>query len=463
MDHEAMWNRDRHLGGPIRMGLRPGRPFVHRVGLPSGGRGRLRASGLPPGLSYDVAAGVIRGRTDRNGMHAVAVSGEDGGGHWVDVVELIVGDAICLTPPLGWSSWNAFGIAIDEGEVRRQAAALVETGLADAGFTTVSIDDGWQGDRDHHGCLQPNGRFTDLTGLCDDLHDLGLRVGIYSSPGPTSCGGFVGSAGHEAEDARSFARWGFDYLKYDWCSAGPIDDATPIETLAAPYARMRDALDEVDRDIVYLVCQYGIGAVWAWARDRVGANAWRTTGDLEDSWASVEGIGFGQANLAPFAGPGGWNDPDMLVVGRVGGGWYQPIRETRLTAHEQRSHLGLWAMLAAPMLLGCDVAALDEETLGMLRNVEMIAVNQDVLGRQARRVLTRGSTEVWRKDLADGSVAVGVFARGEGGTFGLEWREAGVGRPSGVRDVWTQRDLDIEDGLEVSLPRHGSALLLLTL
>jgi alpha-galactosidase len=387
------------------------------------------------------------------------VTGESVEGPWSDTIMLVVGDAISLTPPLGWNSWNAFGVAIDEDEVRRQATAILHTGLADRGFTTVNIDDGWQGERDRRGRLQPNAKFGDLGRLCDDLHGLGLRVGIYSSPGETTCGGLPGSAGHEIEDAVSFAGWGFDYLKYDWCSAGPIDDGSPVDVIAAPYARMRAALDRVERDIVYHVCEYGIGEVWAWARDMVGANAWRTTSDIEDTWASVEGIGFGQADLAPFAGPGGWNDPDMLVVGRVGGGWYQPMRETRLTPDEQRSHLGLWAMLAAPMLLGCDLTALDGQTLAMLQNEEVVAVNQDALGHQARQVRASGSFEIWRKDLADGHAAIGVFNRGDGGAVGVDWREIGLAAPANVRDLWAGRDLDAPTGIGATLPRHGSMLL----
>jgi alpha-galactosidase len=454
-----MVDRSRGIAGPRRIGLRPGRLLVQRIGVPTGRDGDVHVSGLPPGLTFDRATGAIRGSTRAVGWHRIAVDGEDAGGRWRDQLELVVGDDICLTPPMGWNSWNAFGIAIDEAEVRRQALALLDTGLADVGWTTVNVDDGWQGERDRRGRLQPNAKFGDLGRLCDDLHALGLRVGIYSSPGPTTCGGMPGSAGHEAEDARAFADWGFDYLKYDWCSAGPLDDGTPVEVIAAPYARMRDALDRVGRDIIYHVCEYGFGAVWSWARERVGANAWRTTGDIEDDWESVDRIGFGQADLARFAGPGGWNDPDMLVVGRVGGGWYQPIHDTHLTPDEQRSHLGLWALLAAPLLLGCDITTLDSATLEMLGNREALAINQDPLGRQARRIASFGTTEVWRKDLADGSAAIGMFDRGQGGTIGFAWRELHLARPTAVRDIWSRRHLDADDGLQVWLPPHGSILL----
>jgi alpha-galactosidase len=290
---------------------------------------------------------------------------------------------------------------------------------------------------------------------------MGLRAGIYSSPGATTCGGFEGSAGHEADDARAFAAWGFDYLKYDWCSAGPHRDDLSLESLIAPYRLMRDALDRVDRDIVYHLCQYGLGQVWRWARERVGANAWRTTGDIEDTWASVDGIGFGQADLAEFAGPGGWNDPDMLVLGSLGGAWNRAIAPARLTPDEERTHLGLWALLAAPLLLGCDVTALPDRTLGLLLNPELIAINQDVAGRQATRVSVEGEVEFWVKQLADGTAAIGIFNRGESeAAAGCDWTALGL--PAGVhtvRDVWARTRLQPGGGWQGRLSAHGSVLL----
>ena len=455
------------LGGATQVGVRPGRPFLHRVaafdanGRPIDSRS-VRVSGLPAGLGFDPSRGVIAGRARGSGAHVVRIAGE--GDAAPATLEIVVGDTICLTPPLGWNSWNGYGPTITEADVRRTAEALVDTGLADAGWTQVNIDDGWQGDRDRAGALRPNEKFADLGELCADLHEQGLKVGIYSSPGPLTCGGFVGSLGHELEDARAFAAWGFDYLKHDWCSAGPHDPATPVETLIAPYAVMRQALDRVDRDIVYHLCQYGLGEVWRWARERVGANAWRTTGDIEDTWASVDGIGFGQAELAPFAGPGGWNDPDMLVVGTLGGAWGRPLAPTRLTPDEERSHLGLWALLAAPMLLGCDVATIPAATLGMLTNPELIAIHQDKAGRQARRATVSGSVEAWTKPLADGSTAVGIFNRGDlpaDARFG--WPALGLGdRPLLGRDVWARMDLEDREavlGWHGRLEAHASALL----
>jgi alpha-galactosidase len=392
----------------------------------------------------------------------VTIQAEDDRGTWSDTLTIAIGDEICLTPPLGWNSWHAFGPTVSEADIRRAADLLVASGLADLGWVYVNIDDGWQGGRDSHGRLHPNEKFGDPAALVADLHALGLKVGIYSSPGATTCAGLPGSLGHEVEDAASFAAWGFDYLKYDWCSAGPHTGRLPVHELAAPFARMRAALDGLDRDIIYHICEYGWRDVWIWARERTRANAWRTTGDIEDSWESVDRIGFGQADLHGYAGPGGWNDPDMLVVGRVGGAWSQPLHASNLTADEARSHLGLWALLSAPLLLGCDLGGLDPEVTAMIASPDLLAINQDELGRQARRVRTDGTAETWRKDLSGGATALGVFNRGASPTdVAVDWPELGIRTPDSVRDVWTGQELDAPDGWPARLPPHGTAILLL--
>ena len=388
-------------------------------------------------------------------------AGRSDAGPWTETITLVVGDEICLTPPLGWNSWNVHGPTVTEDDVRRAATTLVDSGLADLGWTQVNIDDGWQGGRDRRGRLHPNEKFGDLPVLAADLHAAGLRIGIYSSPGPTTCAGFAGSLDHESEDAETFASWGIDYLKYDWCSAAPHTGDLPVDELAAPFARMRHALDRVDRDIVYHICDYGWGDIWTWAGGRVGANAWRTTGDIEDTWESVDRIGFGQAGLETYAGPGGWNDPDMLVLGRVGGAWSRPVRHSSLTEDEERTQVGLWVLLAAPLLLGCDLAGLDASEAAMIANPEILAIHQDQRGRQAHRAHVDGSVETWCKDLADGSMAIGVFNRGDTPVAsGLAWSDIGLGIPVLVRDLWGQVDLEAGSGWQAMLPPHGSAMLL---
>ncbi len=448
------------LDGPRRLGIRPGHPAVFRLSLAAGSASAVRVSGLPDGLQFDPSARIVRGRTRVRGNHALTISGEGKSAPWTDRVVIAVGDDICLTPPLGWNSWNSLGPAVSEEDVRRTAAVLVSSGLADRGWAYLNIDDGWQGGRDRRGHLQPNGKFSDLKALCADLHELGLRVGIYSSPGSTTCGGFEGSAGHELDDALSFGAWGFDYLKYDWCSAGPIGDDTPVADLAAPYERMRVALNRVDRDIVYHISQYGFGNVWEWARGRVGANAWRTTGDIVDEWPVVDQIGFGQAAISAYSGPGGWNDADMLVVGNIGGAWNRPIEPSRLTPNEQRTHFGLWVLLSGPLLLGCDVTRLDVDTTAMVSNRELLAIHQDALGESARRRKASGYLEFWCKTLADGSVAVGIFNRGATtAVAGVAWAELEMRPARAVRDVWAQEDVDAGEGWQGTVPSHGSVIL----
>jgi alpha-galactosidase len=302
-----------------------------------------------------------------------------------------------------------------------------------------------------------------MAALTADLHALGLKVGIYTSPGPTTCAGFPGSHGHEREDADSFASWGVDYLKYDWCSAGPHTGDLPVAELAEPFAAMRAALDRLSRDIVYHICEYGWGEVWKWARERVGANAWRTTGDIEDSWDSVDRIGFGQAGLERAAGPGGWNDPDMLVVGPQGAAWRRPTRPSPLTITEQRTHLTLWVLLSAPLFLGCDIAALDASILTMLLDPDLMAIHQDPLGRQASRALVDGPIEVWRKDLAGGSSALGVFNRGDRSVAPIvDLTQLGIRHPTAVREVLDRHVLPADPIWSSLLPPHGCALLLIS-
>jgi alpha-galactosidase len=452
------------LAGPRIAGLRPGRPFIHRVGVVGDRARRFAAEGLPAGLAIDPRTGVIGGRTAGRGRHRVRLSVETDRGAAAGTLTLEVGARIALTPPMGWNSWNAFGPELDEDRVRRAAEGLVSSGLAEHGFTTVNLDDGWQGGRDRFGRPVAHEGFGDLRRLTDDLHALGLRVGIYSSPGPLTCAGFAGSAGHEAIDAATWADWGVDFLKYDWCSYRPPGwtDGRSIgrPERMAPYRVMRAALDGVDRDIVYSLCQYGRDEVWRWG-GRVGGDLWRTTGDIEDTWDSMAGIGFGQAGLERFAGPGRWNDPDMLVLGVVGWGT-ATARPTRLTPDEQRTHMTLWCLLAAPLLLGCDLDRLDESTLELLTNDEVLEVDQDPLGRGASRVRADGEREVWLRPLTGRRWAVGLFNRGDReAEVGVDWAELGLPADStlAIRDLWTRRELGAADGWSVRLPAHGSALL----
>ncbi|MGH9882487.1 MAG: glycoside hydrolase family 27 protein, partial [Pyrinomonadaceae bacterium] len=249
-------------------------------------------------------------------------------------------NGLTKTPPMGWNSWNKFAGRVDDATVRAMADAMASNGMKEAGYVYVNIDDTWEGSRDAEGNIQTNKKFPDMKALADYVHGKGLKLGIYSSPGPNTCAGYEGSYGHEAQDARTFAAWGIDYLKYDWCGARAI---YTDEEMPAIYQKMGDALLASGRPIVYSLCQYGRLDVWKWGAD-VGGNLWRTTGDIRDTWDSMTRIGFSQNELAPWAKPGHWNDPDMLEIGNGG------MSET-----EYQTHMSLWAMLAAPLLAGNDL------------------------------------------------------------------------------------------------------------
>jgi alpha-galactosidase len=365
-------------------------------------------------------------------------------------VKALPPNGLAPTPPMGFSTWNHFQTRIDDQTIRDVAAALVATGLRDAGYVYVNIDDGWQGTRDATGELRPNAKFPDMKALADHLHGLGLKLGIYTSPGPKSCAGFEGSYGHEEQDARTFAAWGVDYLKHDWCSAGLIyDDAE----MPAVYQKMAEALRATGRPIVYSLCQYGRADVWKWGAD-AGGNLWRTTGDIADRWQIMSTIGFAQDELAPFAGPGRWNDPDMLEIGNG-----------HMTTAEYRTHMSLWAMLAAPLIAGHDVRASTPETLALLKSPAVIAIDQDALGKAGRRVVQRGALEVWTRPLADARTAVALFNRGETpATISATFTELGVTGRVSATDVWAEQSLGVLDGgvgLGAEVEPHGVVLLIL--
>src|ERR1051325_5956200 len=308
-------------------------------------------------------------------------------------------NGLARTPPMGWNSWNKFAGRIDDATVRGIADAMAANGRKDAGYVYINIDDTWEGYRDKQGNITANKKFPDMKALADYVHSKGLKIGIYSSPGPNTCAGYEGSFAHEEQDAKTYAAWGIDYLKYDWCGARNL---YTDEEMRAVYQVMGDALLKSGRPILYSLCQYGRADVWKWGAD-VGGNAWRTTGDIRDAWDSMTKIGFAQDELAPWAEPGHWNDPDMLEIGNGG-----------MNNDEYRTHMSLWALLAAPLLAGNDLRDMKPEILKILTNRDVIAIDQDPLGRQGRRLRTDGDVEIWTKALAGGSLAIGVFNRGAG-------------------------------------------------
>jgi len=366
---------------------------------------------------------------------------------------------VAATPPMGWNSWNFFARKVTDKDIRDTADLLVSTGMRDAGYVYVNIDDTWEGDRDAQGRIQSNSKFPDMKALADYVHSKGLKLGIYSSPGAKTCAGFEGSLGHEERDAQTYADWGFDYLKYDLCSyrtvmeaQAPNDPAAQYKLMRQAYEKMHQAILKTGRPMVYSLCQYGWDSVWDWGPS-VGANLWRTTGDISANFDRMSTLGRSQAGLTKFAAPGHWNDPDMLEVGNG-----------KLTHDENATHMTLWAMLAAPLIAGNNLTQMTPDTSAILMNKEVIAIDQDALGKQGDRIYAEGPIEIWARPLKNGSKALAVFnfmdTPSEMRGIGLHLKEAGFKGQVTARDVWAGKDLGkIGDDYKFSLPKHGVLLL----
>jgi len=445
------------VNGAHVFGVRPGSSFFYKI--PATGKAPLiyRAMDLPEGLSLDSKSGIISGKIVTRGSFSCSLIAENMMGTDTLPFRIEVGDLISLTPPLGWNSWNCWGLSVSDEKVRSSALAMKQSGLIDHGWSYINIDDGWE-DTHLDGKIVTNEKFPDMTALCDYVHSLGLKIGIYSSPGPMTCGGYEGSYGYEQADADSYASWGIDYLKYDWCSYFRIAPNPDQEELEFPYLVMEDALLATNRDIHYSLCQYGMGDVWEWGSE-VGGNSWRTTGDITDTWESMSGIGFSQGVCSPFASPGHWNDPDMLVLGWVG--WGPHLHYTRLTPNEQYTHITLWSMLASPLLLGNDLSQLDPFTMNLLTNDEVLAVNQDPLGRQATPLKQTDTYQIWGKEMDDGNHVIGIFNLTEKPVnVGVDLKSLGFDARYKMRDIWRQRDLgQVSRYFQMRVEPHGARLI----
>ena len=446
------------IHGPRIVGTTPGRPFLFLI--PATGKAPLSfsANNLPEGLTLDSKTGIISGSLKKPGTTVVELAVTSPRGSATRKLKIAAGDhKLALTPPMGWNSWNVWARSIDDAKVRAAADWMVKSTLAAHGYQYINIDDCWEGGRDENGEITTNEKFPDMKALADYVHAKGLKLGIYSSPGPKTCAGFEGSYRHEEQDAATYAKWGIDYLKYDWCSYGHIAKDHSREELTKPYRVMREALDKCGRDIVYSLCQYGTGSVWEWGTE-VGGNCWRTTGDIRDTWGSMSHIGFSQDGHEKYASPGHWNDPDMLVVGNVG--WGPNLHRTRLTPNEQITHITLWCLLSSPLLTGCDLSKMDQFTVDVLTNDEVLDVNQDPLGKPAGRRAKDGVTEVWARPLWDGTVAVGLFnSGGRKCDVTAKWFDLGLAGPQAVRDLWQKKDLgEFEGSFAASVPAHGAVM-----
>ncbi len=460
------------INGARAWGCRPGNPFQFTI--PASGLRPMTfaAENLPEGLKLDPATGTIRGTNPPKGEYVVTLIAKNAQGEDRKSLKIVSGDTLALTPHMGWNSWYVWENRVTDQHIRGAADAMVASGMMNHGYMYVNIDDCWgrkpkskdpvvgAPDRDEKGNLITNQRFPDMTALTSYIHSKGLLAGIYTSPGPTTCAGHTGAWQHEEQDAKQFADWGFDFLKYDWCSyGGLVKGKTDLDTYKKPYKQMGDILKQQKRDMVLNLCQYGMGKVWDWGRD-VGGHSWRTAGDLgltnEGIVRAIYVDVFGLDGKDPQHGPGGWNDPDYLLLGYISG-WNGTTRLTPLTPNEQYTHVTLWSMLSAPLIFSGDMQRLDDFTLNLLCNDEVLAVDQDLLGKQAKRVSTQGDIQVWAKTLADGTKAIAVFNTGEFESKGLiKASDVGLNGNVKLRDLWRQKDLgEMAGQYEVALPRHG--------
>jgi alpha-galactosidase len=471
-----------HINGPNVFGVRPKSPVLYTIPATGDRPMTFSVKHLPRGLAVDPATGRISGSLSKAGEYKILLRAKNSKGTNEKKFRIMVGDKIALTPPMGWNSWNCWAWVVDQDKVLRSTRALVSSGLINHGWTYVNIDDTWQGERggSRHAIL-PNERFPDMKGLCDQIHAMGFKAGIYSSPWITTFAGYRGGSSDEPDgrwerlqnyeankrlgrysfttnDAAQFGEWGIDYLKYDW---SPNDVPHTTE--------MSDALRKTGRDIIFsLSCSSPFAQAADWARL---ANCWRTTGDIGDAWDrpseswkhGVSEIAFSQDKWAPYAGPGHWNDPDMLEVGYVGGG--PNLHLTHLTPDEQYTHITMWCLLSAPLLIGCDLERLDPFTFSLLSNDEVLALDQDALGKQAVRVTSVGAVDVYMKELEDGGKALGFFNH-DPAQQSIEFNQMnalGFKSKQHVRDLWRQTNLpDVEDPVKgvfkVTVPPHGAQL-----
>jgi len=472
------------INGANIFGVRPGSPFLFTISA-SGKRPMLfTVSGLPGTLSLDSQTGRITGTLYKTGKYTVKLNAKNQLGKASKSFTIVVGEEIGLTPAMGWNSYNVYGEGIDHEKAIHAAKALIASHLNDHGWIYVNCDDGWQGLRDSK-TLALNAdpqRFNDMKSYSEEIHSLGLKAGLYSSPWTKTYGGRVGGSAQNADgskdstyrlnspknkkvlpfaigkysfakqDAQQWASWGFDYVKYDW---GPVEGPETKE--------MYDALRASHRDIVFSLSNNHTMTLIRNIKDVAPfAESWRTTTDINDNWKRVSDIGFNQDKWAQYARPGHFNDPDMLVVGYVG--WRNTPRPTKLTPNEQYTHFSLWCLLSAPLLLGCDLEKLDEFTYNLLSNDEVIEIDQDTLCKQGTRVDAKDSLEVYSKPLSDGSIAVGLFNRSQAkANIKTYWDKLNIKGKQTIRDLWRQKDVVVtDDTFEAEVASHGVVLIKLT-
>lgn len=463
------------INGPLVYGSRPGHDFIYRIPTTGTRPIAFEAENLPPTLTLDKNTGIITGTTPKEtGEYKITFKAKNSLGFVQKTFKLIVGDTLALTPPMGWNHWYTHYNFITDDLMREAAKTMVDSGMADFGYQYVNIDDCWMNADDTHwddsrkgpfrddqGNIICNKFFPDMFSLTEYIHSLGLKAGIYTSPGPLTCGGFAGAYQHEQQDADQFAAWGFDFLKYDWCSYSQIAKNDSLEEMQKPYILMGDIVKKADRDIVFNLCQYGMGDVWKWG-EKVGAQSWRTSGDLGFELTNYHNVARKNAKLKDYSHPGSWNDPDYLIIGKIERRTKSPEeRQCPLTPNEQYSYMSLWCLMASPLFFSGDMGALDDFTFNILCNAEVLEINQDPLGKEGYPAIMNYETEIWRKDLYDGSIAIGMFNCSEiqqKVTFNL--KDLNLKGQYKARDLWRQKDLGtIKDSYCSKIPRHGVTLL----
>ena len=462
------------INGAKIFGVRPGSPFLFKIPATGNKPMKYEVLNIPQGLICNSETGMITGTIITPGEFRTTFRVTNELGSAEREFRIVCGETLALTPHMGWNSWYVWENHVTDRIMRDAADAMVSSGMIDHGYMYVNIDDCWPvkpdspdstllGEpRDKNGMILPNKRFPDMKALTDYIHSKGLKAGIYTSPGMLTCGGYVAAYGNEEKDVARFVEWGYDFLKYDWCSYSKIGRTDTLPDLQKPYILISDILKKQNRDIVLNMCQYGMGDVWKWGR-KVGGHSWRTAGDLGGSF---EGIGkalfrdgfdvYSRDSLQLYGGPGGWNDPDYLLLGYLSN-WKGETVPTPLTPNEQYTQVSLWSIVAAPFIFSGDITRMDDFTLSILSNDEIIEVDQDPMGKPGFRASKDGETEVWKRPLEDGSIAVGLFNRGEKeAKVTANWSDLSLSGKQKVRDLWRQEDLgSFSKSYTASVPRHG--------
>lgn len=467
-----------HINGPKVFGVRPNHPIVFKVPVSGIKPIKYDADHLPPGVKLDKNTGQFSGSISKPGEYNITIEAKNSAGKTSRPFKIVVGETIALTPPMGWNSWNIYASKVTQQLVLANAKAMASSGLVDHGWSYMNIDDVWQGKRggEFYGILPDSTTFPNMQALCDQIHALGLKTGIYSTPWVESYGHHIGGSAQNPEglfertkeniprnkkqfpyaigqytfwdrDVKQWAKWGFDYLKYDW-------NPNEVPETKAMYDLLRNS----GRDIVFSLSNStpfaSIGEL-----SKI-ANAWRTGGDIRDNWKSLKSRLLTQDKWAPYSKPGHWNDPDMMIVGWVG--WGKGPYPTHLTPDEQYSHMTAWCLQSVPLLLGNDLTKLDDFTISLLTNDEVLAVNQDPLGKQATVVARQDSCGVLAKDMSDGSKAAGLFNITDSLTrkLSVKWSELGIEGKYIVRDLWRQKDLGIfKDEFSADVKPHGVVMI----